>query len=107
MRAGTPGSVKKVELIDEGGTAHEVWAGTDETNCGGYLEVKFAETEYPVKAVKLTTGGKALRGDRRGGAGDGAGGRADADQHLRVRRQRPEDAEDRLAPGRRATSWTA
>jgi len=53
------GSVKKVELIDEGGTAHEVWAGTDTTTCGGTLEVKFAETAYRVKAVRLTTGGVA------------------------------------------------
>jgi RHS repeat-associated protein len=51
------GSVTKVELVDEGGTSHEVWAGTDTTACGGTLEVAFEETPYKVKAVKVTTGG--------------------------------------------------
>jgi RHS repeat-associated protein len=55
--AGGTGSVTKIEVIDEGGTSHTVWTGTDTTGCGGWLEVGYDQTSYKAKSVKLTTVG--------------------------------------------------
>jgi hypothetical protein len=48
------GSIIKVELIDEGGTAHTVWAGNDPTTGLNYLLVKFPKTDYKAGEVKIT-----------------------------------------------------
>jgi hypothetical protein len=48
------GSVIKIELIDEGGTAHGVWAGNDPTTGLNYLIVKFPKTDYKAAEVKVT-----------------------------------------------------
>jgi hypothetical protein len=47
------GEVVQVLLIDEGGRAHEVWAGADPTTTPGVFEVRFAQTGYRVKAVRI------------------------------------------------------
>jgi hypothetical protein len=48
------GTIIKVELIDEGGTAHTVWAGNDPTTGLNYLLVKFPKTDYKAGEVKIT-----------------------------------------------------
>ena len=48
------GTVIKVELIDDGGTAHTVWAGNDPTTGLNYLLVKFPKTDYKTAEVKVT-----------------------------------------------------
>jgi hypothetical protein len=48
------GSIVKVELFDEAGTAHTVWAGNDPTTGLNYLLVKFPKTDYKTARVKVT-----------------------------------------------------
>jgi hypothetical protein len=48
------GSIIKIELIDDGGTAHTVWAGNDPTTGLNYLLVKFPKTDYKAGEVKIT-----------------------------------------------------
>ncbi len=48
------GAVIKVELFDEQGGAHSVWAGTDPTTDLNYLIVKFPKTDFKTARVKVT-----------------------------------------------------
>jgi hypothetical protein len=48
------GSVIKVELFDEQGTAHTAWAGNDPTQDLNYLVVKFPKTAFKTARVKIT-----------------------------------------------------
>jgi RHS repeat-associated protein len=47
--------VMRVDLVDEGGTAHTVYEGGDETTCGGWLEIPFPLTDFKVKGAKVYT----------------------------------------------------
>ena len=48
------GAVIKVEVFDEQGAAHTVWAGNDPTTDLNYLMVKFPKTAYKTGRVKVT-----------------------------------------------------
>jgi hypothetical protein len=48
------GALIKVEIFDEQGTAHPVWAGNDPTTDLNYLIVKFPKTTFKTDRVKLT-----------------------------------------------------
>lgn len=48
------GAVIKVELFDEQGVAHPVWAGSDPTTDLNYLIVKFPKTGFATARVKVT-----------------------------------------------------
>jgi hypothetical protein len=48
------GTIIKVELIDDGGAAHTVWAGNDPTTGLNYLLVKCQKTAYKTAEVKVT-----------------------------------------------------
>lgn len=48
------GAVIKVEVFDEQGGAHTVWAGNDPTTDLNYLMVKFPKTSYKTARVKVT-----------------------------------------------------
>ncbi len=48
------GAVVRVELFDENGAAHAVWAGNDPTTELNYLIVKFPKTDYRTDRVKVT-----------------------------------------------------
>jgi hypothetical protein len=48
------GAVIKVELFDEQGTPHTVWAGNDPTTGLNYLMTKFPKTTYKTARVKVT-----------------------------------------------------
>jgi hypothetical protein len=48
------GAVIKVELFDEQGAGHAVWAGNDPTKDLNYLMVKFPKTAYKTARVKVT-----------------------------------------------------
>jgi hypothetical protein len=48
------GAVIKVEVFDEQGAAHTVWAGNDPTKELNYLMVKFPKTAYKTDRVKIT-----------------------------------------------------
>lgn len=48
------GAVIKVEIFDEQGGAHTVWAGNDPTKDLNYLMVKFPKTSYKTARVKIT-----------------------------------------------------
>jgi hypothetical protein len=48
------GAVIKVELFDEQGSGHSVWAGNDPTKDLNYLMVKFPKTTYKTARVKVT-----------------------------------------------------
>ena len=48
------GSIIKVELFDELGRAHALWAGSDPTTQLNYLIVKFPKTDFKTDRVKLT-----------------------------------------------------
>jgi hypothetical protein len=48
------GSVIRIELFDEQGVAHVVWAGNDTTTGLNYLIVKFPRTDYKADRVKVT-----------------------------------------------------
>jgi hypothetical protein len=47
--------VMRIDLIDEGGTAHAVYTGGDSTSDGGWLVVKFGLTPYKVAKAKIYT----------------------------------------------------
>ena len=48
------GAIIKVEVFDEQGGAHTVWAGNDPTTELNYLMVKFPKTAYKADRVKIT-----------------------------------------------------
>ena len=48
-------SVNRIDLIEEDGTAHAVYAGPDTTACGAWLEVEVPLTSYRVKKVRVYT----------------------------------------------------
>lgn len=48
------GAIIKVEVFDEQGAAHTVWAGNDPTTELNYLMVKFPKTAYKADRVKIT-----------------------------------------------------
>jgi hypothetical protein len=48
------GAVIKVEVFDEQGGAHTVWAGNDPTTDLNYLMVKFPKTTYKTDRIKIT-----------------------------------------------------
>ncbi len=48
------GAVIKVEVFDEQGGAHTVWAGNDPTTGLNYLMVKFPKTMFKTDRVKIT-----------------------------------------------------
>jgi hypothetical protein len=48
------GAVIKVEIFDEQGSAHTVWAGNDPTTDLNYLMVKFPKTAFKSDRVKVT-----------------------------------------------------
>jgi hypothetical protein len=48
------GAVIRVELFDEKGTPHVVWAGNDPTKDLNYLLLKFAKTAYKTDRIKVT-----------------------------------------------------
>ncbi len=56
------GAVIKVELFDEKGTAHTVWAGNDPTKELNYLIVKFPATDYKTDRVKVTLATNVIPG---------------------------------------------
>jgi hypothetical protein len=47
------GTIVKVELIDDSGTAHTAWAGNDPTTGLNYLLVTFPKTDFKTAEVKL------------------------------------------------------
>jgi hypothetical protein len=47
------GTIVKVELIDESGTAHTAWAGNDPTTGLNYLLITFPKTDFKIAEVKL------------------------------------------------------
>ena len=49
------GFVKRVDVIDEQGTMHLVWQGTDTTTCGDVLDVRWERTSFLTQRVQLTT----------------------------------------------------
>lgn len=56
------GAVIKVELFDEQGAPHVVWAGNDPTTELNYLLVKFAKTTYKTDRVKVTLATNVIPG---------------------------------------------
>ena len=48
------GAVIKIEVFDEQGSAHTVWAGNDPTTDLNYLMVKFPKTAFKTDRVKVT-----------------------------------------------------
>jgi RHS repeat-associated protein len=48
-------SVQRIDLIDEGGTAHTIYTGGDKTACGGWLSLSFDVTPYKVKKARIYT----------------------------------------------------
>jgi hypothetical protein len=53
--ASASGFVKRVDVIDEQGTMHLVWQGTDSTLCGDVLDVRWERTSFLTQRVRLTT----------------------------------------------------
>ena len=53
--ASASGFVKRVDVIDEQGTMHLVWQGTDTTMCGEVLDVRWERTSFLTQRVQLTT----------------------------------------------------
>lgn len=49
-----PGAIIKVELFDEQGAGHAVWAGNDPTKDLNYLIVKFPKTTYKTSRAKVS-----------------------------------------------------
>jgi len=49
------GFVTRVETVDNGGTPHTVWSGTDTTVCGGTFEPTWDLTPYDVQSVIVHT----------------------------------------------------
>ena len=56
------GAVIKVELFDEQGAAHAVWAGNDPTTNLNYLLVKFEKSAYRTNRVKVTLATNVIPG---------------------------------------------
>jgi hypothetical protein len=56
------GAVIKVEVFDEQGAAHTVWAGNDPTTDLNYLMVKFPKTAYKADRVKITLATNVIPG---------------------------------------------
>jgi hypothetical protein len=56
------GAVIKVELFDEQGAAHTVWAGNDPTTDLNYLMVDFPKTAYKADRVKVTLATNVIPG---------------------------------------------
>jgi hypothetical protein len=56
------GAVIKIELFDEGGAAHTVWAGNDPTTGLNYLMVKFTKTNFKTDRVKVTLATNVIPG---------------------------------------------
>jgi hypothetical protein len=56
------GAVIKVELFDEQGAPHVIWAGNDPTTELNYLLVKFAKTTYKTDRVKVTLATNVIPG---------------------------------------------
>jgi hypothetical protein len=56
------GAVIRVELFDEKGTPHIIWAGNDPTTGLNYLMVKFPRTEYKSDRVKVTLATNVIPG---------------------------------------------
>jgi hypothetical protein len=56
------GAVIKIELFDEGGLAHTVWAGNDPTTELNYLMVKFPKTAFKADRVKVTLATNVIPG---------------------------------------------
>jgi hypothetical protein len=56
------GAVIKIELFDEGGLAHTVWAGNDPTTGLNYLLAKFPKTTYKADRVKITLATNVIPG---------------------------------------------
>lgn len=56
------GAVIKVEVVDEQGSPHTVWAGNDPTTDLNYLMVKFPKTAYKTDRVKITLATNVVRG---------------------------------------------
>jgi hypothetical protein len=56
------GSIIKIEVFDEGGLAHTVWAGNDPTTGLNYLMVKFPKTGYKTDRVKVTLATNVIPG---------------------------------------------
>lgn len=53
--ASASGFVKRIDVIDEQGTMHLVWQGTDITMCGDVLDVRWERTSFLTQRVRLTT----------------------------------------------------
>ncbi|MFZ0821580.1 MAG: hypothetical protein WAM91_16065 [Candidatus Acidiferrales bacterium] len=56
------GAIIKIEVFDETGAAHTVWAGNDPTTGLNYLMVKFPKTTYKTDRVKVTLATNVLPG---------------------------------------------
>jgi hypothetical protein len=56
------GAIIKVELFDESGTSHVVWAGNDPTTGLNYLMVKFAKTAFKSDHMKITLATNVIPG---------------------------------------------
>jgi hypothetical protein len=56
------GAIIKVELFDESGTSHVVWAGNDPTTGLNYLMVKFAKTPFKSDHMKITLATNVIPG---------------------------------------------
>lgn len=56
------GAVIKIEVFDEQGTAHTVWAGNDPTTELNYLIAKFPKTTFKTDRVKVTLATNVIPG---------------------------------------------
>jgi|HubBroStandDraft_6_1064221.scaffolds.fasta_scaffold339762_1 hypothetical protein len=56
------GAIIKIELFDQAGAAHAVWAGNDPTTGLNYLMVKFPKTAYKADRVKITLATNVIPG---------------------------------------------
>jgi hypothetical protein len=56
------GAVIKIEVFDEQGSAHTVWAGNDPTTELNYLMVKFPKTAFKTDRVKVTLATNVIPG---------------------------------------------
>jgi hypothetical protein len=56
------GAVIKIEVFDDGGAGHTVWAGNDPTTGLNYLMVKFPKTAFKTDRVKITLATNVIPG---------------------------------------------
>jgi len=56
------GAIIRLELFDESGAAHTIWADVDPTKELNYLIIKFPKTTYKTNRVKLTLATNAVQG---------------------------------------------